>query len=128
MCSDSVQVTVVSREDQLVDIEDIKNNLEAKAEDLKAKRKVHEEAVRLWYFLNKLLKQICCRWRSIDREDTDGISRWCITLGDTSILEFTEITRKLLQTAITAANSTQRQGKEGKSLTLQHLYITDIYA
>ena len=43
--SQSVTVTVVTREDQSVDIDKLKRQLEAKAEDLKAKRKVHEEAV-----------------------------------------------------------------------------------
>jgi hypothetical protein len=42
---DSVQVTVVTRENELVNIEAIKSTLETRADELKAKRKAHEEAV-----------------------------------------------------------------------------------
>ncbi|CAI8052803.1 hypothetical protein GBAR_LOCUS28893 [Geodia barretti] len=42
---DSVQVTVVTMENELVNIEAIKSTLETRAEELKVKRKSHEEAV-----------------------------------------------------------------------------------
>lgn len=66
--SHSVTVTVVTREDQSVDIDKLKRQLETKAEDLKAKRKVHEEAVSILSPSMPVAKiPTVYRWRSSGR-------------------------------------------------------------